>query len=209
MSVTSDREVRCFVRGLELRAAAEGQGPGTVTGYAAVFDRYSEDLGFFREKIAPGAFQDCLEQDVRALVNHDPNLLIGRSKAGTLRMTEDGLGLRFECDLPDTQIGRDTATSIRRGDLDGCSFSFDTHEDSWDRSTTPPTRTLLKCSRLYDVGPVAFPAYPDTTAALRSLDRSIAPAPEPTPVPDPVSPSISLSQAKARLRHAEASTPPL
>ncbi len=199
-SLNPNREVRCLMAGVQLRAAADGKGPGTAFGYAAVFDRFSEDLGYFRETIAPGAFEGCLGQDVRALVNHDPNQLIGRTKSGTLRIEEDGVGLRVECDLPDTQTGRDTATSIRRGDLDGMSFSFDTEADSWDRSTTPPTRTLLRCRRVYDVGPVAFPAYEDTTAAMRSLDRS-----KPLPVLDPIATFLSLALARQRL--AEASTP--
>lgn len=209
--VAGDREVRCLMAGLELRSAASG-GPGTLVGYAAVFDRFSEDLGLFRETIAPGAFAGCIGRDARALVNHDPGQLLGRESNGTLRMAEDSLGLRVEIDLPDTQVGRDTAANVRRGDLDGMSFSFETAADAWDRGTTPPTRTLIRCRRVHDVGPVTYPAYTDTRVALRSLDRAAAPpqaTPEPEPratpappVPDP------LTQAKARLRLAEASTPP-
>jgi HK97 family phage prohead protease len=202
----SEREVRCLMSGVQLRAAADGKGPGTCHGYAAVFDAFSEDLGYFREKVAKGAFAECLDQDVRALVNHNPDRLLGRSKTGSLRMTEDDLGLRVEIDLPDTQVGRDVATEIRSGLLDGMSFSFDTEADSWDRATTPPTRTLLKCSRVYDVGPVAFPAYESTTAAMRSLERSEA-VPVRVPEPDPITISLSLSLAQARLRLAEACFP--
>jgi Escherichia/Staphylococcus phage prohead protease len=204
-SLNPKREVRCLMAGVELRANEVAGSPGTVHGYAAVFDKFSEDLGYFREKIAPGAFADCLSQDVRALVNHNPNKLIGRNKSGTLRMVEDGLGLRVEIDLPDTQTGRDTATEISRGDMDGMSFTFDTEADSWDRATTPPTRTLIKCSRVYDVGPVTYPAYTDTSAAMRSLDRS-NPDPDPAPKSGQES-SLSLTLAQARLRLAEVSTP--
>ena len=192
-----NREIRCLMAGLELRAAADGKGPGTCVGYAAVFDRFSEDMGFFREKVSPGAFAGCLGQDVRALVNHDPNKLVGRVKAGTLRMKEDELGLRVEIDLPDTQCGRDAAESIRRSDMDGMSFSFDAEIDQWEHDSRPPIRTLVKCSRLYDVGPVTFPAYTETSAAMRSLDRS-----KPVPVPDPTTVFLSMAQARQRLAEA-------
>lgn len=162
------KEARTAPASLELRASKGGKGPGTLVGYTAVFNKFSEDLGGFREKIAPGAFRACLKQDVRALVNHDSNFLLGRSTAGTLRMAEDPIGLRVEIDLPDTSIGRDTAESVRRGDLTGMSFSFVADRDSWDHKASPAERTLLSIRDLYDVGPVAYPAYTDTSTAMRS-----------------------------------------
>jgi hypothetical protein len=190
--------------GVELRAAADGKGPGTCVGYAAVFEKFSEDLGHFREKVARGAFAACLGQDVRALANHDPNLLLGRTKSGTCRMAEDELGLRVEIDLPDTSTGRDIAEQIRRGDMDGMSFSFTTDADSWDYSGEVPIRTLLKVRDLYDFGPVTFPAYTDTKAAMRSLDahRPGATSGPPARVAD------SLRSAWDRQRLAEAALLP-
>lgn len=179
-------ERRCLMAGLQLRAARSGKGPGTIVGYAAVFGKFSQDLGGFTEKIAPGAFSAVLNQDVRALVNHSADKLLGRSKSGTLRMVEDELGLRVEIDLPDTQLGRDTAVEVGRGDMDGMSFSFTTDVDQWDWSGQTPIRTLVKIRDLYDVGPVVFPAYTDTSAAMRSLDRS-KPALESAPAPEPAS----------------------
>lgn len=81
-----------------------GTKPG-IRGYAAVFNQLSEDLGGFRERVLPGAFKDCLaaSPDVRCLFNHDPNAVLGRTKAGTLRLAEDNKGLHFDCDLPDTR----------------------------------------------------------------------------------------------------------
>lgn len=174
--MSDNREVRCLVRGLELRAAADSKGPGTVVGYSAVFDKFSEDLGGFREKITPGAFADALPRsDVRALANHDPTMLLGREKAGTLRMEEDKVGLRVSIDLPDTSVGRDTAESIRRGDMDGMSFAFTLDDsddaDDWEWNADVPVRTIKRFGQIYDVGPVTYPAYPDTSAAMRSLDR--------------------------------------
>lgn len=190
------------VKGLKLRSKPGAKGPGVCTGYAAVYDRLSEDLGGFREVIRPGAFSEVLNQDVRALANHDPNLLLARSKSKTLRMREDGLGVAVEIDLADNQAGRDTAVSVRRGDMDGMSFSFvlDPGDDEWDFSTTPPTRTIHRFREIYDVGPVTYPAYADTSAAMRSLRRARRSR---LPRRAPRSPSLSL--AKARQAVAEAS----
>jgi HK97 family phage prohead protease len=203
------REIRCLMSGVELRAAADSKGPGTVVGYAAVFDKFSEDLGYFREKLAAGCFADALPvSDVRALANHDPTQLLGRAKARTLRMAEDSFGLKVEIDLPDTTVGRDTAESIRRGDMDGMSFAFTTDIDEWDWSGEVPIRTVMKVRELYDVGPVTYPAYTDTTAAMRSLDKSKpTPADPPATQPEPSEQAREfpfLIAAKARLRLAEA-----
>lgn len=141
-----------------------------IVGYAAVFNRDSIDLGGFTEEISPGAFAESIQSDdIRALMNHDPNLILGRTKAGTLRLEEDDIGLRMEIDLPDTQLGRDLAESIRRGDVTGASFGFRTIEDDWNTKDGKPHRTL-KAAKLYDTGPVIFPAYSDTSVAVRSLE---------------------------------------
>lgn len=162
-----------------------------LTGYAAKFGKWSEDLGGFREKIAKGAFADVLRDDVRCLKNHDPNLILGRTTSGTLKIEENSVGLRFTADLPDTTTGRDTAEEVRRGDISGCSFSFRVLEDDWkyleDGSIE---RTILRFKALYDVGPVTYPAYPDTSVAARSLEvfrkthktpAAVPPQPELTP----------------------------
>jgi HK97 family phage prohead protease len=187
----ANRESRCLMAGVELRVAKNGKGPGTIVGYAAVFGMPSQDLGGFIERIAPGAFAGVLTNDVRALKNHDANYILGRNKAGSLRMVEDVLGLRVEIDLPDTQVGRDTATEISAGLMDGMSFSFTTDVDEWDYSGKVPIRTLVKVRELYDVGPVAYPAYTDTSAAMRSLERS-NPSPKPAQVLPPVDRSADL-----------------
>jgi len=155
--------------GLELRATSDG--PGTLTGYAAKFDKDSVDLGWFIERIRPGAFADALKtSDVRGLVNHDANMLLGRTSAGTLRLEENAIGLRFDLDLPDTQPGRDIAESVKRGDITGCSFAFTTKEDDWQYTDDgPDRREIIEVKELFDVGPVTYPAYPDTTVAARSL----------------------------------------
>lgn len=197
-------EVRCLMTGLELRAAPAGSdSPGTVFGYAAVYNMLSEDLGGFRELIRPGAFADVVRTcDIRALANHCPNRLLGRLKAGTLRLKDTALGLADEIDLPNTQVGRDTAVSVGRGDMDGQSFSFavEPEDVEWDWNTTPPTRIIHRFSKVFDVGPVTDPAYTDTTAAMRSMDRA---RPNPAGVA-----AKSLDRLWARQRLAEASLAP-
>ena len=148
----------------------EGEQP-KIVGHAAVFNRLSEELGFFREKIQPGAFADTLKDDVRALFNHDSNIVLGRTPK-TLRMREDDVGLQVEIDPPDTTSARDLLTSIKRGDVSQMSFGFQTMVDEWDLTDRDhPIRTLKKV-RLFDVSPVTFPAYPatDVDVAQRSLD---------------------------------------
>lgn len=169
-----ENEERRVVVG-ELRVATEGEAP-KITGHAAVFNSLSENLGGFREKIAPGAFSRTLREgaDVRALVNHDPNLVIGRSRSGTLRMEEDNRGLRVEIDPPDTQAARDLMTSIRRGDIDQMSFAFRTVKDSWETDAKGDEIRTLHDLDLHDVSAVVYPAYPSTKVAVRSLERAKA-----------------------------------
>jgi len=158
----------------ELRIEPDGDGPGNMTGYAARFNKWSVDLGGFVERIKPGAFEDAIEgDDIRSLKNHDSNLLLGRVSAGTLELEENKTGLRFKNPLPNTTAGRDVAEEIRRGDLSGCSFSFIVADDGdeWAEKDGVVKRTIHKFKRIFDVGPVTFPAYPDTSVAVRSLEE--------------------------------------
>lgn len=158
---------------LELRAdgQADGEKAPMIIGYASVFDSLSEDLGGFREIVKPGAFTRTLRDnaDVRALVDHDPSRILGRAKAGTLRMQVNAKGLRVEIDPPDTTAGRDIMASMKRGDVDGMSFAFRTVLDEWRMEGPVVIRELLDVE-LFDVSVVAYPAYPATEVGLRSLD---------------------------------------
>jgi len=126
----------------------------TVVGYAAVYDVLSEDLGGHREKIAPGAFADLVGTDVRALLNHDPNEVLGRTKSGTLRLFDEQRGLRFELDLPDSPLGQNVREAVRRGDVDGASFRFEVGADQW----AGDVRTVTKAKALHDITIATFPA---------------------------------------------------
>ena len=157
---------------VELRAASEGK-PAQLVGYAAVFNSRSEDLGGFREIIMPGAFDRALEEghDVRALVNHNPDKMLGRTASKTTRLEVDEKGLRAEIDVPDTQDGRDTLTLVQRGDLSQMSFAFRTLADEWRTEDGEPLRELLDLE-LFDVSVVAYPAYPTTEVSARAIERA-------------------------------------
>lgn len=156
------------IGGLEVRAL-EGAAP-VLAGYAAVFGELSEDLGGFREKIASGAFAKSLGGDVRALFNHDPNLILGRTKSKTLVLAEDNKGLRVEITPPDTEFGRGVVEAVRRGDVDQMSFGFRTKKDKWeDGENNTLVRTLIEVD-IFDVSPVVFPAYPTTEIGVRSME---------------------------------------
>ena len=179
-----DRETRVLISSVELRSADEAKEKRKVFGYAAKFNSLSENLGDsqyqFREIIQPGAFDDVLEDDVRALFNHDANMILARSKNGngTLKIGTDAIGLWYEFEAPDTQAGRDLLTSIDRGDVDQSSFGFSVAKDGqkWEEKRegdgpTIVTRTITKVARLFDVSPVTYPAYPEASVALRSLQE--------------------------------------
>jgi HK97 family phage prohead protease len=159
------REYRA-TRELELRQ--EPGEPLKIRGYAAVFNQLSEPLFGFRERIIPGAFKKSIDADVRALVGHDPSQIIGRTKSGTLILREDQHGLYTEIDPPNTQLGRDTVESIKRGDLDQMSFGFQVVKDDWKHEEKERIRELVEVD-LFDVSVVAFPAYTQTEVSVRSL----------------------------------------
>jgi len=146
-----------------------------ITGYAAVFNKYSVDMGF-REKIAPGAFRSALKiSDARALYNHNPDYVLGRQSAGTLTLKEDKRGLWMEVDPPNTSYARDLVENIRLKNIKEQSFGFTVKSDSWeDINEDTPTRTLLEIGEVFDASVVTYPAYQDTTVALRSLESARA-----------------------------------
>ena len=166
---------------VESRSEDDGNEREYVVGYAAKFGVNSLDLGDFVERIDPGAFGLVAERrgrrkplETRALWNHDPNYPLARYP-GTLRMTVDEVGLRYEFPVPDTTYGRDIASNIRAGIVKGSSFSFTVPSggDSWSVEDGRSVRTIQRIDSLLDVGPVTFPAYPDADVkvAQRSFDQ--------------------------------------
>ena len=143
----------------------EGDAP-RIVGYAAVFNSRSTDLGGFTEEVAPGAFTDTIAtDDITALWNHQPDHLLGRMVAGTLRLHEDRHGLFMEILTPDTAAGHDLVTLVRRGDVRGASFGFQALKDTWTTVSGRNLRTLNKV-KLFDISPVTNPAYLGTDVGL-------------------------------------------
>jgi HK97 family phage prohead protease len=154
----------------EMRAVEDGKGM-TFEGYASVFNSPSEPIGGkFTEYVAPGAFKRSLStrSDVKLLWNHDTGQVLGSTRSGTLKLIEDGRGLKAIATLPDTQLGRDTAVLLKRGDVSNMSFGFSVPAggDSWNSDGNIRT---LNSVRLHEVSITAFPAYPTSTATVRSV----------------------------------------
>jgi HK97 family phage prohead protease/HK97 family phage major capsid protein len=162
------------VRAVEVRA----QEDMTIEGYASVFgDEY--DLGYFTERVAPGAFDGRTNDDVRLLINHT-GVPLARTTNNTLTLTIDERGLHYRAKLADTQEGRDLYTLIQRGDITQSSFAFTIEQDEW--SGDRRTRTINRVGQLYDVSPVTYPASPTTTVQAREMATYTQPEPAPAPV---------------------------
>lgn len=161
----------------EFRAEVSGD---TLSGHASVFGQLAE-LGGGYEQMASTAFDKVLSDpavDVRALVNHDATLVLGRQSAGTLRLSTDKEGLRFEVDLPDTSYARDLRELVARGDVTGASFGFISGEDEMSRAPDgKQIRTHTSVARLLDVSPVTWPAYEGASVALRHMDFVVVGSP--------------------------------
>ena len=151
------------LRTAEVRAA--GDDSLVVEGYASNFD-VEYDLGYFKESVARGAFDDVMQDDVRFLLNHT-GAPLARTTNGTLELSLDETGLKYRAALADTQDGRDLYKLIKRGDITQSSFAFTIDNDEWseDRST----RTITKIGRLLDTSAVTYPASPSTTVAARNM----------------------------------------
>ena len=167
-------ETRISHADFELREVQESNGM-TFEGYAAVFNSPSQPIGGqFTEYVAPGAFKRSLQarNDIKLLWNHDIGQVLGSTRAGTLTLVEDSRGLKAIAQLPDTQLGRDTAVLLKRGDVANMSFGFTVPAkgDAW--SDDGAVRTLNSV-RLHEVSIVAFPAYTATTASVRSVDQNL------------------------------------
>lgn len=165
-------EQRCYTG--EVRAVNQEGEPTHIIGYGSVFDSRSLPLYGFREIIKPGAFDGVLNDDVRALFNHDKNYVLGRSTAGTLTLSVDDKGLRYDIIAPETQTIRDLVLEpMKRGDINQSSFAFNVArdgEDWYEDDEGIIIREITKFSRLFDISPVTYPAYEEAGSAVRSLN---------------------------------------
>ena len=161
-----------FAGEFRLEKRSDGK-PTLITGYPAKFNKLSQRMWGMREQIMPGAFKRTLAEgaDVRGLINHNPDLILGRTKSGTMRLKEDSIGLKMEIDAPDIQVARDLMTSIDRGDITQGSFRFKTITDNWHMQDGETIRDLIDVD-LMDASVVTFPAYEDTDIGVRALADS-------------------------------------
>lgn len=192
-------EKRTALLGVETRA--EEGGKRTLVGYAAVFNSPADIGGWWIERIEPGAFTQALSADVRALVDHDTGRVIGRTKSGTLRLSEDAKGLAVEIDIPNTTDGNDLWELVERGDISGMSFGFIVTKQEWDETVEPPIRTIKEVE-LLEVSAVAFPAFDDTTIGKRALEEhraAVAAAAEENK-PDPAATETPVNRKAANTR---------
>lgn len=163
-------ERRAFtVDRMAVERAADKAEERLIVGHAAVFDQEADIGGWFLESVAPGAFRRAIaEDDVRSLFNHDPNFILGRNRAGTLKLSEDDTGLLTTTVPPDTTYARDLLVSIERGDVSQMSFGFYVRKQEWDETGEVLRRRILEVE-LFDVSPVTFPAFVQTDVSLRSI----------------------------------------
>ena len=207
-----EKETRIF----GIRAVSAG-GKRSLVGRAATFGKFSHDLGGFREVIKPGCFTNALKRGDETIftMNHDPNLIMGRTRNGTLRLRQSDQGLEFSADLPDTQAAKDLWTLVAGGTISECSFSFRCDKDSWpscadllstfggiDMDSLPagvPIR-MLEDLTLFDASAVAQPAY---GGGVTHVGADISSLPVDPAATRPHMEGVSISQyalAEARAR---------
>lgn len=192
-----DKEKRFF----EIRKVAEGE--RKISGHAVVYNSRSVDLGGFVEVIHPGFLSGVLGDDVRALVNHDENQVLGRTRSGTLRLEDTDIGLMIENDVPRTTWADDLLESMQRGDINQMSFAFSVRSggDKWERL---PDGTVLRhllpngAEQLFDVSVVTYPAYPATSAYAQRMANDLAHEIQADDGADEVPAAQTAEQARAR-----------
>lgn len=167
-----DKELRYLqIQNMEVRNKSDTN-EKIVVGYVVKFNERSQLIyNEFYEKVSKGAFAKSIEQNtIKALWDHNTNLVLGSTRAGTLKIEEDDIGLKFEIILPNTETGRNAFESIQRGDVDGVSFGFYVRNDNWEylKDEDIYERTLLDID-LYEISPTPFPAYETSEVAKRTI----------------------------------------
>lgn len=171
-------ERRYCTEGAEYRTSESGK--GSLRGYALRFGT-TYDMGWFTEEVDRRALDNADMKDVRILLNHDPNLILGRTAAGTARVGVDEQGLWYEVDLPDSPNGENARVAVSRGDISQSSWGFmlrytkDSNGDRWEKKGGRDHRVLTDIKMVFDASPVTFPANPDTNVAKRSFDERQTP----------------------------------
>lgn len=171
-------EHRVWVHGVDLRTEAredDESGGKKLVGYASLFNREANIGGWFREVIKPGAFTRAIKekQDVRALVDHNSSMILGRTKAGTLELRQDDKGLLTTITPPDTQLARDLMENVRVGNIDQMSFGFLIRKQVWTEGDSESLDLReIEDVDLFDVSVVTYPAYEETEVSLRNAKQA-------------------------------------
>ena len=189
---------------LESRFETREDGTEFVSGYGAVFNSKSENLGGFYEFISPSAItQETIDKsDIRALINHDQNLVLARSTSGTLKVEVDEKGMRYSFDIPETSYGKDLAINMKNGNISQSSFAFTiaTNGDNWSTDEEGnDIRTITKIDRLYDVSPVVYPAYSQAESDLVVAQRGLAMYKEKQEIKEEENDLVARSLAKLKI----------
>ena len=161
---------------IENRFETKEDGKELVTGYGSIFNSRSENLGGFYEYISPTAIsKETIEKsDVRALINHDANLILARNTSGTLDLTVDEKGLKYSFQIPETSYGKDLAINMKNGNLNQSSFAFTVADDEWNTDEDGnDIRTITAIDRLYDISVVSYPAYSQAESDLVVAKRGL------------------------------------
>lgn len=173
------KEIRALPMAIEVREVNEDEGKRTISGLIKYNNESAEMRDWwgdsFVEEIAEGAFDESLKvRDVVGLWSHDTSQVLGNTKSKTLRIENDKKELRFELDIPNTTVGNDAWELIKRGDVDGVSFGMKVTKDKWsseERENGKVYKRSILNAELYEISPVAFPAYPANEVSVRSLDE--------------------------------------
>lgn len=151
----------------------DDNGELAIEGYFAVFNSNYDIAEGMSESIAVGAFDNTLSDDIRALINHDTTLVLGRTKAGTLQLRTDSHGLWGHISInPNDSDAMNLYNRVQRGDVDQCSFGFDILSEETDFREDGSVHWTIKEVKLYEVSPCTFPAYEETSIAARSKERN-------------------------------------
>jgi len=189
---------------IENRFETKEDGQEVVVGYGSIFNSRSENLGGFYEYISPAAISEetIAKSDVRALINHDQNLILARSTTGTLNLTVDEKGLKYEFDIPETSYGKDLAINMKNGNLNQSSFAFTVASNGDEWSTDEDgndIRTITSIDRLYDVAVVTYPAYSQADSDLVVAQRGLAMYKEKQEIKEEENDLVARSLAKLKI----------
>lgn len=173
---TGAKEIRQVTTQIELRS--DGESNEIIEGYALKFDKWSDNLGWFREKLASESLEKTDMSNVTALFNHNESQILGRSGIN-LELDVDNIGLRFKVKPTDTSYSRDLMENIRQGVINQCSFAFtvsrEQDSEEWRENLESGIyeRTIKNIDKLYDVSVVTTPAYPDTEAVVGARSKEL------------------------------------